>query len=163
MSITIRRATLQDVPGIREIYNHAIRELSATFEETEKSLADREIWLAEHGAQYPVFVAVEGDAVLGWGALSRYAPREAYRFTVETSIYLRPDCYGRGIGTLLLAALMDAARELGYHTALALIVGGNQASIRLHEKFGFVQVGLLHEVGRKFAQWHDIFIMQAMV
>lgn len=163
MPVYLRRATSRDLPGIREIYNHAIRELPATFEVTEKTVADRAAWLRTHGDRYPVFVAVDGDTVLGWASLSPYAAREAYRFTVETSIYLRPDQYGRGLGTRLLATLLDAARAQCYHTAIALITGGNAASIRLHEKFGFTHVGILRQVGWKFDRWHDITIMQALL
>jgi phosphinothricin acetyltransferase len=161
--IVIRPAEPRDLPGIRDIYNHAIRTLPATFDTEEKTLEDREAWFAAHGPRYPVFVADDGGTVAGWSSLSPYHVRPAYRFTVENSVYVHPDYQGRGLGTRLLAAVMVAARDLGYHAVLAVLDGHNQPSERLHAKFGFSEVARLREVGWKFDQWHDVVILEAVV
>lgn len=163
MSIHIRRAEQDDLLGILEIYNHAIRELPATFDTEEKTLTEREQWLAHHGDQFPVFVAVDADRVVGWASLSPFSDRLAYARTVENSVYVHPEETGHGIGTLLMAALMDAARTRNYHAVIAKITGANATSIALHRKFGFVDAGVLREVGWKFDRWHDVVFMEALL
>jgi phosphinothricin acetyltransferase len=153
------------LPAIRDIYNHAIRTTAATFDLEERTMDDRAAWLKDRGPAHPVLVAVDdGDAVLGWASLSPYDKvRAAYARTVEDSIYVRPEAHGRHVGSLLLGALMEAAHTAGHHAIIARITGGNAASVRLHERFGFATVGTLREVGRKFGQWHDVLLMQAVI
>jgi phosphinothricin acetyltransferase len=153
-----------DLPGIRAIYNYAIRELPATFDTVEKTAEEREAWLHAHQGRFPVYVAVDDDSlVAGWAALSPYRERAAFLYTVESSVYLHPAYCGQGIGTLLMEALMRAARAQGHHLVIAQIVGDNAASRALHRKFGFTEVGMLREVGWKFQRWHDLLLMQAHV
>jgi len=163
MAIEIRRAEARDVPGICEIYNSAIRSLTATFDTEEKSLEDRAAWLAAHTGPHPVFVALDGDTVAGWASLSPYISRIAAARTVESSVYLHPEYCGRGLGTQLMATLMPAARDLGHHAVIALITDGNEASVRLHRNFGYVEIGTLREVGWKFERWLDLLIMEAVL
>jgi len=163
--VNVIPATTVHLPAIREIYNHAIRATAATFDLEERTLDDRATWLADRGAAHPVLVAVdEAGLVVGWASLSPYDKvRAAYARTVEDSIYVHPQAHGRNIGTRLLGSLMAAAHAAGHHAVIARITGGNASSVRLHRKFGFVEVGTLREVGRKFDQWHDVLLMQALL
>lgn len=163
MSVAVRPATLADLEAIRAIYNEAIRNLPATFDTEEKSREDRERWLNDRSPRHPVLVAIVDGAVAGWGALSPFSDRPAWARTVENAVYVADGWRGRGVGTALLAALVAAARTHGHHTVIARVVGGNAASIRLHERAGFATSGTLREVGWKFGRWHDVVMMQAMV
>ena len=158
-------ATKDHLPAICEIYNQAIRTTAATFDLEERTLDDRAAWLSDRAAVHPVLVAVDDSGlVLGWASLSPYDKvRAAYARTVEDSIYVHSDAHGRKIGTLLLGSLMAAAHTAGHHAVIARITGGNASSVRLHRRFGFVEVGTLCEVGRKFGQWHDVLLMQAVL
>jgi len=104
-------------------------------------------------------VETEGE-IVGWGSISPFRPRAAYRFTGETSIYVRCDQYNQGIGSLILGELVKRGEENGLHSLMGIIVDGNQASIKLHRKFGFEIVGNFKEVGYKFNKWLDVIIMQ---
>ncbi len=163
MTYWIRSATRGDLPGVLAIYNYAVRHLPATFEVEERSAEAQEAWFAAHGARHPVLVAEADGHIVGWASLSPFSERTAYDRTVENSVYVHPDHWGRGVGTLLLAALMQAARTAGHHVVVARIVGDNEASIKLHARFGFSVVGSLHEVGWKFHRWHDVLIMEAVL
>jgi len=159
----IRPATRVDLPAILEIYNYAVRELNASFDTVEKTLAEREVWFAAHGERYPVFVAVAKEQVVGWASLSPYSDRPAYGRTVENSVYVHHEHWGRGIGGMLMAALMAVVVTQGFHVVIARIAGGNEASIRLHQRFGFTEVGVMHEAGWKFERWHDVVIMERVI
>lgn len=156
----IRPARGEDAARIAEIYNHAIRTSTATFDTEEKSVEERREWLREHGDRYPVVVAVLDHKIVGWGSISRYAERPGWRYTVENAIYLDPDYCGRGLGKAILEHLISAARESGFHSIIAQIVAGNEASIKLHDKYGFETIGVMKEVGNKFDQWLDIVLME---
>lgn len=159
----IRSASLQDLQAITDIYNHAIRSTTSTFDVEEKSIEDRRLWLESHSEQYPIIVATVGGEVVGWGSLSPYADRKAYEHTVENAVYVRDDIQARGIGRAILKELIALASRLGYHCIIAQVVGGNKKSLRLHERQGFQRVGLLKEVGWKFGKWLDLVVMQKML
>lgn len=161
--VTIRPARDEDVPAITEIYNEAIRNSTATFDIIEKTIEDRHKWLAEHGENYPVIVAVVNGKVAGWGSLSPYAERPGWRFTVENAVYVSPEYQGRGIGRKILEELSHLAETLGYHAIIAQIVEGNEGSLRLHEKCGFKTIGVLKEVGNKFDKWLDVIVMEKLL
>jgi phosphinothricin acetyltransferase len=163
MSYRMRPATRGDLPAILAIYNYAVRHLPATFEVEERSAEAQEAWFAAHDDRHPVLVAEDDRHVVGWAALSPFSERVAYARTVENSVYVHRDHWGRGVGTLLMGALMQEARVAGHHVVVARIVGDNAASIRLHARFGFTTVGTLHEVGWKFGRWHDVLIMEAIL
>lgn len=157
----IRLAELSDLKQVQDIYNHAILNLTATFEEIPKSYAEYKEWFTFHqNAKYPLIVAVQDSQVLGWASISSFNPRSAYRFTGETSVYIKEDFCGQGIGSNLLQFLLSLAQEQNYHTLIALIAGNNQTSINLHHKFGFEIAGNCKEVGYKFGNWLDLTIMQ---
>jgi L-amino acid N-acyltransferase len=160
---TLREAQLEDVPDLLAIYNAAILTSPATFDLEPQTLEQRTEWFLAHGERYPILVAVDEEAVLGYACLSPFREKPAYGKTVETSVYVHPNAHRRGVGTALVSAILDRAKELGYHTVIAGITAGNEASERLHQQFGFEKVGTLREVGYKFHQWHDVHFYQLML
>jgi L-amino acid N-acyltransferase len=163
-SINIRPATPVDLPAINDIYNHYVLHSTCTYQEVPEPLEGREAWFARHGPQHPVIVAVDAiGSVIGWGSLSGYHARSAYRFTVENSVYLRHDLRGKGVGGLLLAELISLAKSLGHHSIIAGIDADQPASVALHRRAGFEQVGRMKQVGFKFGKWLDVIYMQLML
>ena len=161
--LRIRPATAGDLDAINAIYNHYVTRSTCTYQ-TELETADaRAKWFAEHGPEHPVIVAVEKGEVVAWASLSPVHSRCAYRHTVEDSIYVRHDARGRGIGSRLLLTLIERARYLGHHTIVAHISADQDASVALHRKHGFAEMGRLREVGLKFDRWLDVVYMQLML
>ena len=166
----IRDAVTQDLPGILAIHNDAIANSVAIWTEELVDLAERAAWLAAHERDgYPVLVAIDetaeaeggpGHGVLGYASLSSWRTKSGYRHTVEDSIYIRTDATGRGLGRLLLGALLQRARDRRYHVVIADIEAGNAASIHLHEAFGFEVSATLREVGTKHGSWLDLTTMR---
>jgi L-amino acid N-acyltransferase YncA len=162
--ITVRLASEGDVPAILDIYNHEILHGTATFDIEPKSFDDRLLWFREiQQTPYSVVVADDGVAVVGWGCLHPFHTRAAYRFTVEDSVYIHHHRRGGGIGKLVLAHLIEQARLGGFHSIMAGMSAGNEASVRLHQRFGFELVGVQREVGYKFERWIDVTWMQKML
>jgi L-amino acid N-acyltransferase len=161
--ILIRRAVAADLTAITEIYNEAILTTTATFDMETKTVADRAAWFEAHGERHPVLVAVLGDEVVGWSSLSRWSERPAYDDTAETSFYVKSEHRGQGVGRRLKQATIDEARRLRFHTLIARVADGSQASLHLNESFGFVHVGTLKEVGRKFGKLLDVHLLQKML
>ena len=172
--LTIRPATVADAASIAEIYNHYVRSSTATFDTEERSVADREAWLAEHTDPYPVLVAETDDAVVAWGASARGAPgapcalspwgtRCAYRHTVEISVYVDKDEAGEGLGPALSSVLIARAEELGHHAVISQIVHENEHSLSMARRLGFEHIGTLKEVGRKFDRWLDVVLMELVL
>jgi L-amino acid N-acyltransferase YncA len=164
MEPTIRLAEPADAEAIRAIYNVEVAETTVTFDIVQRSLEDQHSWLAQHSGGHPAIVAVDGTGVvMGFGSLSPYKERAAYRPTVEDSLYVHRDHRGAGVGRVLLAELLRLAQSYGYHSVVARIVGGHDASISLHGAHGFELVGVEREVGRKLGRWLDVVIMQKML
>jgi L-amino acid N-acyltransferase YncA len=159
----IRPVRDEDLPAIRDIYNHYVRETTITFDEEETDLAywahKREL-LASSGL--PFLVAVDDEhAVLGYALMHPWNPKSAYRFSAEDSIYLAPDATGRGLGTALLETLLQVSAEAGLRTIVALIEPtAAAASIALHRRYGFADAGLLRDVGVKFGRSLDVVLLQ---
>jgi len=156
----IRRAKLEDLGCITDIYNKAILTTVATFETHPKTEDEQRRWFYSHGAGKPVLVAELDGAIAGWASLSEWSDRCAYSDTAEVSLYVRENLQGKGIGKKLLQAIVDEGRNVGLHTVIARITDGNDVSIHLHESVGFQHIGLMKEVGRKFGKRIDVYLMQ---
>jgi len=160
---TIRRATLADAAAIADIYNEAILTTTATFDTETKTVEERGRWLQSHDERHPVLVAEAGGRVVGWASLTPWSDRCAYADTAETSFYVHSTQRGRGIGRKLKEAIIEEARRLGYHTLIARVAEGSAESVHLNRSAGFVLVGTLKEVGRKFGKLLDVHILQKML
>ena len=161
MGFTVRLAERRDAEAIRAIYNVEVAESTATFDLVPRTLDEQVDWIAGHSGAHPAIVAtVETGEVVGFASLSPFKERPAYATTVEDSVYVRRDRRGQGIGRLLLDELLRLAREHGFHSVMARIVGNHEASIALHRACGFELVGTEREVGRKFGRWLDVAEMQ---
>jgi phosphinothricin acetyltransferase len=161
--LELRRAVNADAEAIRQIYNTEVLSSTVTFDLIERSLADQVAWLAARDGAHAVLVCEDDGEVIGFGSLSVYRDRPAYRTTVEDSIYVHRDHQGEGVGRLLLDGLVDTARDHGFHAVIGRIVGGHLASIALHQKCGFEIVGTEKEVGRKFNKWLDVVVVQKLL
>lgn len=162
--VSVRLARLDDAEAIRAIYNLEVAESTVTFDLVPRSLADQQRWISEHAGVHPAVVAVDtGGEVVGFGSLAPYRSRPAYSTTVEDSVYVRRDRQRHGIGRAVLAELLSLGTNHGFHAVIGRIVGGHEASIRLHEACGFRLVGMEKEVGRKFGRWLDVVVMQRLL
>ncbi|MBM3876437.1 MAG: N-acetyltransferase family protein [Verrucomicrobia bacterium] len=162
---TVRPAVREDCAGILEIYNDAVLHTTATYDYDISTLAQREAWFDDHAAtDYPVFVATDAESrIVGWSALNRFRDRAGYRFTTENSVYVAADKRGLGIGRMLLPPLIGAANARGFRAIIAGIDADNDVSVRLHAKFGFVEVARLRQVGFKFGRWLDVIYMELLL
>ncbi len=158
----LRLAEVHDAEAIRAIYNSAVSTLF-TFDLRERELDEQEAWLRDRDGAYAAIVAVDDGEVVGFASLSPYRNRPAYSTTVEDSVYVRGDQRGKGVGRLLLDELLTVGTGHGFHTVIARIVEGNDASIALHRAAGFELIGVEREVGRKFRRWLDIVAMQKLL
>lgn len=162
--LAVREATDADLSAIREIYNHYVKNSTASFDTLEQSEQQRKEWYDQHRAEeLPVLVAAENGRVVGWASLSFYHTRCAYRQTLEPSIYVAPTHTRRGLGQRLMQALIDLATKRGDHSLVGLVCSENQASIEMVRSSGFETVGRLREVGRKCERWLDVIIVQRML
>jgi len=158
--ITLRKATVDDLEEITEIYNEAIINTTATFDTQPKNLEEQKLWFQSHQPNYPILVAQQGKLIVGWSSLSKWSDRCAYIGTAEASIYIRKDCRGKGIGSQLLRALLREGKDMELHTVIARIAGNNNASMHLFESEDFQRIGVMKEVGRKFGDLIDVCLMQ---
>lgn len=159
----IRRAVSSDLSAITAIYNQAVETTTATFDTEPKTLAEQAEWLEKHTDRFPVYVAEDGGAVVGWASLSPWSGRCAYRDTAETSFYVEAGHRGKGIGRLLKDTIIAEARALGYHVLIAQIADGADASRHINETAGFHHAGTLREVGKKFGRVLDVHLYQLIL
>ncbi|MGZ4131557.1 MAG: N-acetyltransferase family protein [Actinomycetota bacterium] len=153
----VRPCGPRDLDEINEIYNHFVRSTHVTFDIDDRDAAWRRSWLTEHATErHRVFVAVREERLLGYCTSGPYRPRAAYETSVETSVYVRPEAVGTGVGTALYRALFAALDRCDVHRAVAGIALPNDASIVLHRAFGFRFVGRFTEQGRKFGRYWDV-------
>ena len=153
----LRTATPADAAAIAEIYNHYVLHTIITFEEDAVPTAEMAQRITEvTGVGLPWFVWEEAGRVLGYAYAGKWKSRCAYRYAVESSIYLSKDATGRGLGSKLYAALIDALRAKGIHSIIGGIALPNPASVGISEKLGFQKIGHFKEVGWKFEQWIDV-------
>ncbi|MFD7710307.1 GNAT family N-acetyltransferase [Streptomyces sp. NPDC059786] len=166
----VRPGVEADLEALTDLYNHYVRETPITFDTAVFTPAERRPWLLSHPVDGPhrLMVATgpdrapdrtpgaSGERLLGYATSSAFRAKPAYATSVEVTVYLAPDAGGRGIGTLLYRALFDALAGEDVHRAYAGIAQPNEASVRLHERFGFRHVGTYREVGRKFGRYWDV-------
>lgn len=137
---------------------------TCTFQEEPGTVEGRARWISEHGPRHPVLVAEDpAGTVVGWGSLSPYHPRSAYRHTVENSVYVHADQRRRGIGRALLAELVARARAAEHRLIVAAISADHPASLAQHAALGFDFVGTLRAAGLKFGRWIDVSYMQLSI
>ena len=157
----IRDASPADAGAIAAIYNDAVRNTTAILMEGEVDAANRVQWMQTRQALgYPVLVAEADGAVIGYAAFGDWRPFDGFRGTVENSVYVAPEARGQGVAQALLAALIPRARDCGKHVIVAAITSENAASLRLHEKLGFVETARMPQVGQKFGRWLELVFLQ---
>ncbi|MDA4886413.1 GNAT family N-acetyltransferase [Streptomyces sp. MS2A] len=158
--VQVRPGVEEDLKALTDLYNHYVRETPITFDTEPFTPEERRPWLLSHPEDGPhrLRVAVNADSqeILGYATSGPYRAKPAYATSVETTVYVAPGAGGRGIGSLLYAALFDALAGEDLHRAYAGIAQPNEASGRLHARFGFRHVGTYREVGRKFGRYWDV-------
>jgi len=164
MEVQIRNYKTEDAATIVDIINYNILNSTALYDYQPRTL-ENQIAIFEDKLKkgFPIIVAVANTKVVGFGYYSEFRFREAYRFTVEHSVYVANDFHGKGIGKLLLQNLIDLARQQKLHTMIAVIDSENQNSVAFHEQFGFKTVAVLKETGFKFNRWLHSQLMQLML
>lgn len=159
--VAIRSATPADGPAIAAIYAHHVRHGTASFDTEPRSLSDTQAKIGHCAAQgWPFLVAEEVGVVTGYAYATQFRDRPAYASTCENSIYIHPDRQGQGVGKALLGTLLTQAQAAGFRQMIAVIGGGEPASVALHAGLGFQHAGRMHAVGRKFGRWLDTLYMQ---
>ncbi len=157
--VTLRSARLGDADAIAQIYAHYVSNSAITFEVEPPSAAEIRKRMKSSDGLYPWLVATDGERVLGYAYASQFKARSAYRFSVETTIYLDPAARGHGIGRTLYAKLIDTVEQQGFASAVASVSLPNPASLSLHAALGFRHVGVHRQIGFK-SGWHDVAQLQ---
>ncbi|MEN8695636.1 MAG: N-acetyltransferase family protein [Akkermansiaceae bacterium] len=163
MTATIRHVTTHDAATLTRIYNHFIEHTVVTFEEDLINEAEMTRRISEISSEFPYFVIEDENGVQGYAYLCLFRTRRAYQHSHEFSIYLDPSQTGKGYGSLLLEQLISTAKEQNLHALIGGISMPNEASERLHEKFGFRKVAHFPETGQKFGQWIDVGFWQLLL
>lgn len=164
MNLHIRYYTEKDIPTILAIINENILHSTSLYDYEPRTLEKQTALLAEKcNKNFPVIVAEINGKLAGFGMYGEFRFRDAYRFTVEHSVYVSADFKGKGVGSELLQTLIQLAKQQGLHTMVGVIDAENLNSIRFHEKFGFEKVGVIKESGFKFGRWLDSVFMQKML
>ncbi len=152
----IRNVKLEDAKDIMNIYNEYVLHSNITFETTPVSEKEMEERIYNLSLKYPYWVAEEDGKVIGYCYAHNWKERMAYRYTLETTVYIAPDAKGKGLGERLMRKLISECHQKGYHSLIACITEGNEISNKLHLKLGFKQVSHFKEVGKKFGCWLDV-------
>ncbi len=152
----LRDCTARDATPVAAIYNHYVERTIVTFEEAAVPADEMVRRIVDVTGRFPWLVWEQDGAVLGYAYATSWKSRSAYRHSVESTVYLRPDAMGKGIGTRLYRSLLERLRPLGVHRAIGGIALPNPASVALHERLGFVKIGQFHEIGLKFGRWLDV-------
>ena len=161
--LELRLATVDDAPALQRIYNHEVENSTVTFDLVPRTLEEQQQWITDRDGAHGIVVAELDGEVVGYASLSPFRPKAAYRTTVENSVYVDEQARGKGVGRALLDEIVALAEARGFHTVIAHIVAGHDASIALHHACGFRVVGTEREVGRKFGRWLDVVVMQRML
>ena len=151
--------------AILAIFNVAIAKTTALYEYQPRTLVYMEAWFSDkHQGKFPVLgIESASGELIAFGSYGTFRARAAYKYTVEHSLYIREDQRGNGLGTLILSAIIDAAKQQGYHTLIGVIDSKNDASIALHKKLGFRACGVIAQSGFKFGQWLDTALFQLIL
>lgn len=164
MKIKTRKYKVQDTEAIVAIINYNILNSTAIYDYQPRSIEQQQsVFKDKLSKGFPVVVAVADEQVVGFGYYSEFRFREAYKFTVEHSVYVAQNFQGKGIGKLLLQNLIVLAKKQKLHTMIAVIDSENQGSIKFHEQFGFTTIGTIRESGFKFNRWLHSVIMQLIL
>lgn len=164
MEIQIRPYQIKDTQAILDIINHNILHSTALYDYAVRSYEQQKNLLEEKiSKNFPVIVAELDGQVAGFGMYGEFRFREAYKFTVEHSVYVNQNFHGKGIGKALLQELIALAKKQKLHTMIAVIDAENQGSVAFHEQFGFKTVGIIKESGYKFDRWLDSVFMQLIL
>jgi L-amino acid N-acyltransferase YncA len=158
--VRLRAATPDDAAAIAGIYASYVAASVVSFETDAPDAEAMRERIEAAAPLYPWLVGDDAGAILGYSYAAPFRPRPAYRFTVETTIYLRPDACGRGLGAALYAPLLAILEAQGFTQAIAAITLPNEASVRLHERLGFQPAGTYRQVGWKLGAWHDVGLWQ---
>ena len=161
--LRVRPATADDAEAICRIYNQGIEDRVATLETEWRTPEERRQWLAARSPRHPVIVAETDTAILGWGSLNVFNPREAYRFVADFSIYVERAARGKGVGLFMLTGLVELAREHGYHKLVLSAFPTNASGMALYTTLGFRTVGMYKEQGRLDGRWVDTIIMEKLL
>ena len=162
--MTIRDAVAEDVPAILAIYNEVIASSTAVYRDTPATLDDRLEWFNARRAQsYPILVAADDSGLLGFASYGDFRAWPGYRFSVEHTVHIRADQRGRGVGSALMRVLIQRAVEQGKHVMIGGVDADNDASLRFHERLGFVPAARLHQVGFKFNRWLDLVFVERIL
>ena len=160
----VRDARPEDAAAIARIYNQGIEDRVATLETQLRTPEERAAWMAARGPRHPVLVAVDdAGEVVGWGSLNQFNPRAAYDHVADFSVYVAREHRGRGIGRLLVQALEERARAIGFHKMVLAAFPYNEAGMRLYERHGFRTVGVYHEQGMLDGKWVDVIVMEKIL
>jgi phosphinothricin acetyltransferase len=161
-AVEIRYGVAEDLPELTSIYNHYVTHTAATFDIAPFEVSARHGWLSHYSptGPYRLLVAVRDGGIVGYAHSSRFRPKPAYDTSIEVTVYLHPQATAVGLGTALYNRLFAELSEEPLHRAYAVIALPNPASVALHAKFGFVEIGTMTEVGRKYDQWWDVLMMQ---
>ena len=152
----IRSVYIEDSEAVCSIYNHYVRNTIITFEETPVSKEEMTDRIAEASVSLPWVVWEDNEEIKGYAYANKWKTRSAYRFSVESSIYLQPDFIGKGAGRILYEALISELRNLSLHAVIGGIALPNESSVALHERLGFRKVAHFMEVGWKYGRWIDV-------
>ena len=152
------------MPGILTIYNDVIATSTAVYREDPATLEDRQQWFEARLAQrYPILVAADASGIVGFASYGDFRTWPGYRYSVEHTVHLRADQRGRGVGTVLMQTLIQRAVEQKKHVMIGGVDAGNEASLRFHERLGFVRAARLEQVGFKFGRWLDLVFVQRIL
>ena len=156
----IRSVHIDDASALLDIYNYYVLNTTVNFDIDALSLETFTDKINHIVSEYPYIVYEENNEILGFAYGSRFRPRPAYNYTAESTVYVKHTAHGKQIGSKLYAELIRLLKETDLHTVLGVLTVPNDASINLHEKFGFEKVAHLKEVGLKFGEWQNIGIWQ---
>ena len=159
----IRKATLADTSALLEIYNYYVIHTAVTFDEVALSLNAFTEKLELILKDYPCIVFEDNNEILGFAYGSKFRPKPAYNYTVESTVYVKNGAHGKQIGSKLYTELIEQLKQRNFKSVLGVLTIPNPASVKLHEKFGFTQVAHLKEVGFKFDAWLDVGIFQLKI